>query len=364
MFPPPPPAAPPARRWRLSTWVGALVGFVVVGALALAFTVPIGYYALAPGTVRPTPALVAVDDAVTTYEPEGEINFTTVSLRQATAAEVFLAWFDDDVELHSDEEINGGRSADETRQFNLALMDTSKQTAIKLALEKLGYDVPVTVTGALVTAVFPDTPADGHLEAGDTIVSIEGETVDELDDVPTVMAGVTPGSEIRLVVDGRDGGERTVRLVAGRHPDDGDRAFMGVELHPRDPDFQYPFAIDIDSGDVGGPSAGLAFTLGVIDVLTPGDLTGGVDVAVTGTIDELGRVGPIGGIVQKTAAVEDLGIDVFLVPAELESLAASRARPGLRIIGVSTLDEALAALDSLGGSGFALGDDSGVGQPR
>jgi PDZ domain-containing protein len=129
---------------------------------------------------------------------------------------------------------------------------------------------------------------------------------------------------------------------------------VGVDVQTRDLKYEFPVDVGIDTGEVGGPSAGLAFTLAVLDVLTPGELTGGHRVAVTGTMGLDGRVGPVGGAAQKAITVRDAGYEVFLVPSD--ELAEVKAAVGddLRVVAVDTLAEALHALDSLGGNAGSL----------
>lgn len=343
--------SPPRRR----AWLWWLAGGLLValaGAVFAAFTVTIPYYEFRPGSARPTAGLVRVDGP-DTFVPESNIAFTTVSLHHSTVASYVAGWFDDDVEIVEERVVLGDRSPNENRQFNLQLMDTSKQDAIRAALTALGHDVPITVNGVVVVQVQEGSAADGVLGVGDAIVSIDGESVALAGDVGRLMEGKRPGDAVTLGVEPPDRSEvRSIDLTLGTAPDDPDRGLIGVSLQPREPNYQFPFSIDIDSGDVGGPSAGLAFSLGVIDVLTPGELTGGRQVAVTGTIDAAGEVGPVGGVAQKTAVAIDNGYDVFLVPsAEAEEVRA-RAGNDLTVIPVDTLQEALDALASLGGSGF------------
>lgn len=351
-------AAGATRRSRSdSPWfwwvVGAALLLVSVGIWA-AFTRQIGYFEFRPGSARPTAGLVRVGADVETFSPDSEISYTTISLRRSTVATYVWAWFDDDVEVVPAESVLGERTQAENRQFNLQLMDTSKQEAIRAALTTLGYDVPVEIEGVVIVQVEEGSAAAGVLTVGDTIVSIDGEDLGLDGDVTRLMEGKRPGDTVTLGVQPPDGTEiRTVDLVLGPGPDDDpDRGLIGVHLQPRLPEYQFPFEIDIESGDVGGPSAGLAFTLGIIDVLTPGELTGGLRVAVTGTIDAAGNVGPVGGVKQKTAVVVDSGYDVFLVPSLELDEARARAGDAVQVIAVDTLSEALDALASLGGSGL------------
>jgi PDZ domain-containing protein len=320
------------------------VAFIVGAA-----TVPLPYYAYRPGSVRDTESLITVADEQT-FPSRGSISYTTVSLRQATLFGMLAGWLDDDVDVFPREKVLGDRNAEENRTLNLQMMDTSKQVATQVALERLGHPVDVSITGETVVNVLPDLPADGVLEPGDTITAVNGEELDEPDDLTRLLADDQPGDEVTVTIEPPTGSRpRDVELALGADPDDPARAIIGIEVTGRGIDFDFPIDVSIDTGDVGGPSAGLAFTLAIIDDLTPGDLTGGADVAVTGTINSDGTVGPVGGTGQKAAAVRAHGYDVFLVPsADYE--AAQQHAGDVDVIAVNTLDEALAALADLGGN--------------
>lgn len=354
MLPPP----PPGRRRRIWPWWLASGVFVSLAAAVFgAFHYHVPYYEFHPGSARPTEPLVLVD-GVETYESDGIVSFTTVSLRASTLGSRVLAYFDDDVEVVDESVVLGDQTPSENRSFNQQLMDTSKQDAIRNALVALGYDVPITITGIVVVAIEPGSAADGALALGDTIVSVNGEALDEAGDITRIMTGKAPGDTVTLVVEPPDrSASRTIDVVLTAAPDDAGRGIIGVSLQPREPNYEFPFAIDIDTGNVGGPSAGLAFTLGVLDVLTPGSLTGGQRVAVTGTIDTAGNVGPVGGVPQKAAVVADNDYDVFLVPSSEADQVRARTGDDVQVIPVDTLSEALDALESIGGSG--LGTDTG-----
>lgn len=337
--------------------------WIAVGTVALAVAAFIGlnayrvpYFEYHPGSARPTAPLIEVDGAEV-YPPGHEIAFTTITLRSSTAWSWIMAHFDDDVEIRTREQVLGSNTASERREMNLQMMDTSKQDAVRSALVALGYEVPVSIDGQFVVGVVPGSPAEELLEIGDVIVSIDGRALTSPADVAAVMDGRAPGDSVILEVEHADEEteEITVELVADE--DDPGRGIVGVLLRPRGIRYEFPFEITIDSGQVGGPSAGLAFSLGVLDVLTPGDLTGPHQVAVTGTIDSEGNVGEVGGVPQKTAAVIDAGFDVFIVPSAEVDMARERAGDALEVIGVDTLTEALDALASLGGSGLPSGTE-------
>jgi PDZ domain-containing protein len=332
------------RRIVAAVTLGLLAAFLVGAAL-----VPLPYYLFKPGSVRDTEPLIAVN-GTEVYASDGSISYTTVSLRQASLLGLVQGWIDDDIDVFERDRVLQGRDVDENRQVNLRMMDDSKQVATQVALERLGYEVDVTV-GEVVVEVSDGMPADGVLEVGDIITAIDGEAFDDDADLPRLLSDEPPGDTIAATVQGAGGGgERTIELALAAAPDDPDRGIIGVRLANVVLDYDFPVEVEIDTGDVGGPSAGLAFTLAIIDDLTPGDLTGGTRVAVTGTISGDGTVGPVGGTGQKAAAARQAGITLFLVPSDDYDAAVARAGDDLEVVAVDTLDEALAALENQGGN--------------
>ena len=217
--------------------------------------------------------------------------------------------------------MRGDIPPDEFRQINVEAMADSKTTAQVLALRHLGFtDLG---DGAEIVDVDPSLPAAPLLRARDVIVEIDGQPVATSADVVAGIRARKPGEVVHLRVE-RDGSPVELDATLGRS-DDG-RPLLGVRLTTK---IKLPFEINIDSGKVVGPSAGLAYALELLDVLTPGELTGGVDVAVTGDLQTDGTVGPIGGVAQKTVAVRHAGVKVFLVPRENleEAPVPGRGRP-------------------------------------
>jgi PDZ domain-containing protein len=229
-------------------------------------------------------------------------------------------------------------------------MDSSKQYATAAALRRLGYEVKVKGTGAVITGLAEGGPSTGVLEVGDAVVAAGDAPIASQEDLVAAIGSRQPGELLTLTIEKDRSGTREERQVTlGAREDDAQKGFLGVTLATRDLSFEFPFTVSIDSGQVGGPSAGLAFSLGMIDVLTPGDLTGGTAVATTGTIDPSGRVGNVGGIKQKTYAVREAGATLFLVPKGEVEEAQRYAGDGLTIAPVETLDEALQVIAEHGG---------------
>ena len=344
--------APP--RHRLLALTIALV--LIFGVVAVGFNYPLPYYALAPGSARDVGPLIEAT-GTELYPADGELLLTTISLQQVRPFQAFTGWLRTDVDVLPEDVIRPPQTSDqEYRQFNFQVMDESKQNAIVVALRRLGYEVREKGEGALVEKVLPQFPAQGRLQPGDVIKAIDGQPIQLVTDATKVISARQPGDVLTMSVTQPDGTQpRDVQVPVAADPEQGGKTVLGVFLRSFKRDFDLPFDVDINSGNIGGPSAGLAFTLGVIDSLTAGELTGGRKVAVTGTIELDGRVGDVGGVAQKTSAVKAAGAEVFIVPAGEYEVARERAGSGLTVVKVTTLQEALDALGRLGGDLTALG---------
>ncbi len=228
-------------------------------------------------------------------------------------------------------------------RFQAVLMQGAKLSAIYQAMSKLGYSATMTGGGVFVDQVITRSPADGQLSVGDTITEMNGNPIHTVDDLTRFMKQAKPGETVKITVD-RIGvsSDKVVHVTLGKTERAGAQApFLGIYMETH-PNYDFPFNVEFDTGNIGGPSAGLALTLTLIDRLSPKGLTRGNDIAVTGTIQPDGSVGPIGGIRQKVAAVEDAGVHYFVVPAANAKDARTAAGSKLKIIPVSSLDEALA----------------------
>jgi Lon-like protease len=357
----------PARRRGPVGWVAIAALVIALGLLAASF-VRLPYYLESPGSATSVTPLVVVDPAHR-HAVHGDVLLSTVALRnQVSAIDLVSAWFDPNVNIVKRQDITGGASDQQYAQLASQEMDGSKQDAIVVALRRLGYVVPEHGDGVIVTNVEAGSPATDHLHANDVIVRAGGRTVAVASDLTTAIRAHRPGDAFTMTVVGSTGRRDTTVHLASCPEEacpgtNGQRPFLGIELLTKNDRYDYPFKVDIDLAGVGGPSAGLAFTLGIIDELANGHLTGGHRVAVTGEINLDGTVGPIGGIALKTVAVERAGADVFLVPKDDNSggepqykAAVAKARGHhLRVIAVGNLEDALNALRSLGG------DFSGIG---
>lgn len=316
-------------------------------------------------------------DEVEVFETDGDFFFVTVSQPRQSVLSWLIGMPDPVVDMLTEEARNGRRTATQNRQIALQQMRTATQEAQFLALTTAGYEPTLELGAVIVEDVLcrelsedgfecvEEFPAAAVLEPADTIVEVDGSPVETIEDLAEVLVGSEPGDTIEMTIDRPGEGTSTVAVELSSDPSDADRTIVGfVPFDTATVDL--PFDVSIDTAAVGGPSAGAAFTLALIDELTDGNLTGGRDIAVTGTVRLDGSIGPIGGLEQKVNAVHQHGVEVFLIPAEQFELTdpdpdnpddgvcrwecLNEAGNGeVVLIPVATLDDALAALEMLGG---------------
>jgi Lon-like protease len=354
------PAATAVRRPPRYRWLRWAIPLSVIAALvAGSFLVTLPYYAISPGTAPEVNGLLAVPKDLN-HPAQGRVLMVTVSLSRVRAIEALRGWIDKDIDVVPEEQILGPTPRKNFRQQNVQEMDDSKQDAAVVALRKLGYTVNERGAGALVTTIADKSPADGRLALGDVVTAVDGKPVQLSGDLVRELATRQYGETVRLTVVTGDKPPRTEAIrLGGSNADKSECAVdkpldgkgcLGIVLNTKSHAYDMPINVTLDTGGIGGPSAGLAFALGIMDALRPGELTAGKKIAVTGTIDRAGQVGDVGGVVQKTAAVRASGADVFLVPAGEYEQAKAHAGKRLQVIKVATLDDALQALARLGGT--------------
>lgn len=332
----------------------ALVSLVCVGLL-----VPMPYVVMSPGLTQNTLGEYDGQPVISitgqrTYPTSGQLDLTTVSVTspeyEPRLPEVLAAWWSpDDVVLPRDIVYPPEQTVDEVKQENRDQMVGSQAAAIMVGLAQAGFDA----TDVTVSEVVERAPADGVLEKGDVIESVNGTRIDVTDDLITAVTDLEPGTDVSMGIV-RDGEPRTVGLRTEPSPEDESESRVGIFLADV---YDPPFKVDIDLGQtIGGPSAGLMFSLAIYDLLTPGKLTGGRYIAGTGTIDPSGLVGAIGGIEQKLVGAHANGATVFLVPAaDCADAVGSDLADDIELIEVVTIDDAVEALEAL-----ASGDGASV----
>lgn len=333
---------PPRVSRRPGFWI-SLALVLVFGIFLLGRT---NYTLEAPGGATPIDAVLEVPEDLE-YPYKGEFLLTTVNLRPATRAEVFIAWIRPGTDVISND-IFGKENRKARRQEDLQAFDESQLTAEVVALRRLGKDVTAKGKGARVVEVGTDVPADGVLETGDVITAVDDRQVGLSDELTTAIRSHKPGETVELTIV-RDSKEEKVRIKLATHPQSAGAGYLGVSASTHEPEFDPPFEVSSRRSDIGGPSGGLAFTLGLIDVLSPGDMTGGQIVGVTGTMSIDGTVGEVGGVRHKVAVSKREGATLMLVsPGDFEE-ALRAAGDDMTVVEVATLEEALVALRDHGG---------------
>jgi PDZ domain-containing protein len=328
------------RTWTLLVSLALAVMLGLLGAFA---TVP--YVALRPGPTFDTLGVVAGKTVVDirgtqTFPTSGHLNMTTVSVVDNVTLYTALAlWMSGQSEMVPRDEIFPPElSEQQVERQNQQMFRDSESNAKAAALHYLGYPADV-VTGQ----VLPRGAANGKLVAGDRLLALDGKEVRTAQQAVDLLANSHPGQLVHVRFQRGDTSpqEAVITLGPGAQPG---RGYLGVGLTEK-PDV--PFTVTINLGDIGGPSAGLMFALAIVDKLTPGAMAGNTFVAGTGEITTAGQVGAIGGIPLKMIRAREAGATVFLVPADNCAEAAQRAPAGLRLVRVSTLADAVHALDAI-----------------
>jgi PDZ domain-containing protein len=347
-----PPIFPGWGWWTLG------VSFVVMAIVLAGFLIHVPYSTISPGAAVELPPLIQVKGVKTYSNDRGDIRLLFVRERNNINLWRYLqAKLDKDIDLFKEQQLNpDNRSQTQLNEEAAQEMADAKTSATKVALQYAGYKVRQT-DGVTVSDVSEQLPAAKVLIPGDVILRADGNTIVHATDLTDAIAKHKVGDKVRLDIL-RDGKPKTVLVPIGSSQN---RKVIGVLASPR---YEFPFTVNVNTEGIGGPSAGLAMALAIFDDLTPGSLTGGQRVAVTGTIDPLGNVGEIGGINQKAVAARAAGARLFIVPACSKQLdapadytacqkdlqrATERAGSHVKVVPVSTFAGALQALRDAGG---------------
>jgi PDZ domain-containing protein len=319
-------------RQRVTAAVGVLALIGLVFAVNF-YRLPV--IALSPGPMEDVLARLKVEGS-RVYDSEGKLYLTSVGIDDDVRFyEALLDMANRDVQLLPRAELYPEeQDSTEIDKENAALMDRSKETASVVALREVGYEIEPS--GVEVTQVVAGTPADGKLRAGDRILDADGRAVASTEEVRAAITRHEIGERVAFRID-RDDTEKNVSVQV-READGQPR--VGILLRDLFPDLPVKVSIETEN-NIGGPSAGLMFTLSIIDKLTPEDLTGGKRIAGTGEIALDGGVLPVGGVAEKLIAVRRLGVTTFLIPAENCDSVRGRVPDGLRLVKVSTITDAL-----------------------
>ena len=340
----------PTSRRQLTLYV-AVSG--VLAAAVAAIILPVPYVILSPGPTLNTlgqgpggRSLIEIAGHPT-YPVDGHLNLTTVSFQggPSESLNVFAAlraWLTPHEAVVPQEELFGpGQTQQEVVRQDTQQMTSSQQTATAAALCELGIKFQVVDT---VSTVAKGYPAYGVLRKGDVITAVDGKQVTCKANAAPLIRARPPGAPVTLTVARTTGGHRVTKQVRLKTATVGGHAVVGIAITES---YIFPFSVKIRVGEIGGPSAGMMFALGIVDKLTPGNLTGGRFVAGTGEISADGSVGAIGGIQQKMAGARQAGATLFLTPAANCADTAGAVPAGMRLVKVRNLAGAVSALHAL-----------------
>jgi Lon-like protease len=321
----------------------------VIAALAVAVLLPVPYVILGPGPTLNTlgkdssgKTLISISGHQT-YPTTGHLNMVTVGYQGGPGVTVnvfsaLAAWLNPHEAVVPESELfPPGQTQQQAQQADTQEMTGSQQDAVAAALTEL--HIPYQ-TQVIVAQTEPGFPADGVLRAGDVITGVNGQQVTSEQDLTSLIGAHPAGSTLTLTIL-RNGRTQTVRVGT---KESGGRPLIGVEVTGQ---FKFPFTVSFNVGEIGGPSAGMMFALGIIDKLTPLNLTGGKFIAGTGEITPAGQVQAIGGIQQKMVGARDAGATIFLAPASNCSDVKGAIPAGLQVVKVGTLSQAVSDLEAL-----------------
>lgn len=317
----------------------AVVPAAIIVLAILNLNIP--YLALRPGPVHDVVPLIALRGAQV-FPVRGQLLLTTVQLQPVTAAAAIRSWIDpSEAVVERAAFVPPGETEEDVVVRSSEQMAESQVLAAAAALRRLGYPVRRATSGARVAQVLEDAPASGVLRPGDEIVAIDGERVESPDDLVVRIRRHRVGDTVGLRVR-RTGREVTLRIGTVASPSDPAVPVVGATLEPV-ASIRLPIDVRIEDAGIGGPSAGLLYALGIVELLGRPDLARGRRIAGTGTIDLDGGVGAVGGIEQKVVAARRADADLFIAP-QPEQRAACPHAGDMRVVGVQTLDEAVRAL--------------------
>ncbi len=352
------------KRRRKTRGVLAICGILIVPlvlvVLFLGTVIRVPYVIFSPGSATPVAPIVDIKGA-RTFPTRADLLFLTVSVsnQRPNIWRYIQASLSSANTVVGEAHYLGGSTPKQDLAINQMLMTESQEDAKAAALRYLGYEVPVTGGGAVVASVTPKGPSFGKLRLGDLITAINSQPVQRAEQVGEAVRAMPAGTSFvfsvtrsRRARPSNEPGSEIEVTVVSRLAQSGElkgKPFIGIAPATKNLKYEFPVDISIDPGPVSGPSAGLSFALAIIDKMTPRSLPGRRDVAVTGTISADGIVGAVGGVRQKSVAACSAGAHLMIVPVGEEKDASGLKCPGMRILGVESLDDALIVLSHNGG---------------
>ena len=345
-----------ARLYRRRLWTVNLSALVLVVMTVVAAVLPAPYVVESPGPSLNVLGEYEGKDIVSVENrdgaaSEGELRMTTVSVQGSPGydiplAGVMSAWFDRDRSIMPVEALYpDDTDAEDNSLMNTVEMNGSQQEAIAAALAKQGISYSTTT---IVAGVRSDGAAANRLEPGDVVLTVNGQQVTDVASAGEAIGCTPRGQKVNVTV--RRKGEEKSFALTPRY--EGERALVGIVLSRG---FEFPVKVNFALDGIGGPSAGMIFALAIYDEMTPGDLTGGKKIAGTGTIDEQGTVGPIGGIRQKMIGARSDGAEYFLAPAANCDEVTGHIPEGLQVVKIDSLSDAINSVEQIASTGSIKG---------
>jgi len=310
------------------------------------------FYVSKPGMAKELEPIIEVDGG---YEEVGSFMLTTIRMGRANIYSYLLAHLSDYQEIHPVEEIRGENETDEEYTMRqLQMMDSSKTNAIEVAYKHAGLPIDYTYKGVYVLQVVPGMPAEGKLTAGDRVVEVDGKRFNSSTEFIEYVGVKQAGDEVTLTVD-KNGKESELVLALKKFDESSEKVGIGISLVD-DKEIEVDPEVEVETDEIGGPSAGLMFSLEIYNQLVETDLTKGYEIAGTGTISPDGTVGRIGGIEKKVVAADKAGAEIFLAPNEEGAedsnfkaavQAAEDIDTRMKIIPIDTFEDAVSYLENL-----------------
>ncbi|MDY6827007.1 MAG: S16 family serine protease [Bacillota bacterium] len=327
------------KQKRLSTVLLVIIVIIVLGLF-----IPIDYYVVRPSRAVELSGLITVEGADT--GDEGKFYLVTVTQQNASLTFAAVAYFHPHMELRpSSSVLPADMDEEEYRELLVEYMTESQHMAKVVALRESGYDVTIISEGVEVIGFLEDTEASDYLQEGDIIHAVDGKEIYLASEVTVLVQDRRVGDDVTLTIE-RDNQKMTVTVPTYPGPDDPEIPRIGIYIKSLPWEPVIPIDVNIDTGSIGGPSAGLMFVLEIMNQLLPQDLTAGKNIAGTGTIDLDGKVGRIGGVKQKIIAAKKAGAKYFFVP-EGNFEEAKPVAEDITLVPVSSLEDALSFLAEL-----------------
>jgi len=320
------------------------LGFIILIIFTMGFLVQLNYFLVKPGSAEKLGNLIQVEGK--SRQEQGQFYMLTVSQHPANLWGFLYGYFHPAVDLRPiSKVVPSDISMEEYNDLMRSWMQESKHLAGVIALRRAGYEVPIVSDGVEIVKVLPDSPARGILQAGDIITAVGGKSVYLAEEVVAGIQKKTVGEKVKIAFQHKEENKEAA-IPTVSHLEDPYQAALRLYVRTLNWKPLFPLKIEIETGPVSGPSAGMMFVLEILDRLLPENLTGGHRIGGTGTIALDGKVGGIGGVKQKVLAAEGAGLEYFLVPAE-NYKEASQVATRLQVVSVDNLEEALNFLGTL-----------------